>query len=63
MLLMRYCRNAFCRPLRGDGNDFIELSYPGTANLVSTIRGDMNDKVLSYHCLASGSGDGMGRGV
>lgn len=43
--------NALCAPLASDGSDSLPLSYPGAENLVDTIKGDFNDRLLSYQCF------------
>ncbi|KAF2024356.1 hypothetical protein EK21DRAFT_78895, partial [Setomelanomma holmii] len=45
--------NTFCDKIRSNQTDWIELSYPGIANLRSTEKGDFNDNVYSYVCLRS----------
>ncbi|KAH7398881.1 hypothetical protein DE146DRAFT_510552 [Phaeosphaeria sp. MPI-PUGE-AT-0046c] len=49
--------NAYCRPLQSDGLDFIQLSYPGTKNMLQTYKGDLNDKIHSYFCLPEKESD------
>jgi hypothetical protein len=51
-------RNAYCRPLASDASDFISLSYPGTANLGFTQKGNFNDKIHSYQCFETVVGNG-----
>ncbi|KAH7392711.1 hypothetical protein BKA66DRAFT_412464, partial [Pyrenochaeta sp. MPI-SDFR-AT-0127] len=43
--------NSDCRPFARDGSDFVELTYPGNANLLVTDKGDYNDKLYSYLCF------------
>ncbi|KAF1941978.1 hypothetical protein EJ02DRAFT_434342 [Clathrospora elynae] len=49
-----YCEfytNAYCRKLMNNGSDFLGIYYPGTADLRSTAKGNMNDRFYSYICL------------
>jgi hypothetical protein len=34
-----------------DESDFLELEYPGIADLRATPKGDLNDKFYSYLCF------------
>jgi hypothetical protein len=34
-----------------DGSDFLELEYPGIADLRETPKGDMDNKFYSYLCF------------
>ncbi|KAF1924631.1 uncharacterized protein M421DRAFT_424512 [Didymella exigua CBS 183.55] len=49
-----YCifyTNAVCAPIASDGSDALTLSFPGSANLMQTDKGDFNDRLLSYQCF------------
>ncbi|KAF2847731.1 hypothetical protein T440DRAFT_520634 [Plenodomus tracheiphilus IPT5] len=43
--------NSYCDAIFTDGRDVMTLKYPGTADLRSTSKGDLNDKVYSYQCF------------
>ncbi|KAH6618856.1 hypothetical protein C7974DRAFT_401019 [Boeremia exigua] len=47
--------NAFCQPLASDGSDALTLHHPGSANLIQTDKGNLNDRLLSYHCFKESS--------
>lgn len=47
--------NAVCAPIASDQSDTLSLTYPGTDNLVSTAKGNYNDRLLSYQCFRNES--------
>ncbi|KAF1834527.1 hypothetical protein BDW02DRAFT_477501, partial [Decorospora gaudefroyi] len=49
--LCEFYTNAVCRRILTDGSDFLELTYPGIADLRQTPKGDLNDAILSYLCF------------
>jgi hypothetical protein len=52
LLMLTQCgRNFYCDKIFSNHTDFLEIQYPGIADLRSTEKGDLNDSFWSYVCL------------